>query len=118
MPQTIDELRKKYTEVTGQARGLADKAKADGGRDLTEEESGQMNAWLDAGDQVTADIKAIQDRNTQDSRLSALEKFGDQPQAALTAPVNPNPITEAGTCTRARWPRRCPATGPRSRHPR
>lgn len=97
MPQTIDELRKKYTEVTGLARGLADKAKADGGRDLTEEESGQMNAWLDAGDQVTADIKAIQDRNTQDSRLSALEKFGDQPQASLTAPVNPNPTAGAGT---------------------
>ncbi len=96
MPPTIDELRKKYTEVTGQARGLADKAKADGGRELTEEESGQMNAWLDAGDQVTADIKAAQDRNTQDDRLSALEKFGDQPQAHLTAPLNPNPTPEAG----------------------
>lgn len=100
MPPTIEELRTKYTELKGQAVGLRDKAKAEN-RDLSEEEFTQTKAWLNEGEKVTKSIeafeKAIQDRNAQDARLSAFEKFGDQPQAALTAPVNPNPPADGTT---------------------
>lgn len=100
MPPTIEELRKKYTELKGQAVGLRDMAKAEK-RDLTDEEFTQTKAWLDEGEKVTKSIeafeKAIQDRNAQDARLSAFERFGDQPQATLTAPVNPNPTADRTT---------------------
>lgn len=117
MPVTIEELRKKYTELKGQAVGLRDKAKAEK-RDMSDEEFTQFKATLDEGDTVTKSIdafeKAIQDRNTQDARLSAFEKFGDQSQAALTSPVNPNPSPAAGTDPHQRIPRAKITGGPDS----
>jgi HK97 family phage major capsid protein len=96
MPQTIKELRAEYTELKGQAVGLRDKAKAED-RELTDEEVGQIKAWLDEGKKVTDGITALQDRNSQDERLTQFAAFGDQPQQRLTAPVNPNPPADGET---------------------
>ncbi len=97
MPVTIDELRKKYTEIKGHVTGLAATAKAEN-RDLTEEETKSVDAWLADGKQVTESIvaaeqaqeKATADRNARDDRMGQFFAFGERPAPTLTRPVQPN----------------------------
>lgn len=92
MPK-LKELQAKYDELKGKAQGLAATATSED-RELTDDENVQIDAWLDEGETVMADIRSLQDRNTRDERLGRLEAFATEPQPRLTAPVNPNPPAE------------------------
>jgi len=93
MATILDTLHGKYTELKGQMVGLRDKAKAED-RDLTEEESAHIDAWLTEGDTVKASIeaeeKAIADRNARDDRINQFSAFAESPQQRVTSPISPN----------------------------
>lgn len=97
---TIQEMREKRAKLVSQAKAIAEGAKA-ADREMTADETAKVDALLDEGDSIEAQIKQADAAEKRSSRLSESVEALARPNGRKTAPDQPSATRNAGVVKEA-----------------